>query len=384
MINSSRSIPPEHMHPGTAHKPRVLYLINAMNTGGAELGLLTLIDYGFFAEVELDVLLLHVGDRKLLTRLEASLGKSHVQVIDPREKLRPVAMAKAMLALRQQLSSQRYDMLIASLAQSNMVALLVARLFPSVKMVTFFHNSSFSKAVYESVIHRLAGRIDVCLCDNVETYKAISRKLPAAPERTWHCVPLFVAQDVCRKSDYRARDIIHVLSVGRLNTQKNYMQSIRAIRLLADRGVTAHLHIAGEGELREAIVDLASELGVVDHIHLLGFTDDWSRLVDHMDMYLLASTREGLSIATLEAMSYGLPVVSANVGGIQEYGRHMQNMLIMSSTDSATIAESVQRLANSQTLRETLGRNGRDTAIQLYGPDAVMQQLTEIKGQLFQ
>ena len=145
-----------------------------------------------------------------------------------------------------------------------------------------------------------------------------------------------------------------------------------------------HLHIAGEGELREPLGAFIEEHQLANCVTLLGVTSEWSSLTEQMDIYLLSSTREGLSIATLEAMSYGLPVVSANVGGIQEYGRHMQNMLIMSSTDSATIAESVQRLANSQTLRETLGRNGRDTAIQLYGLDAGMQQLTEIKGQLFQ
>lgn len=363
---------------------KVSYIINSMSTGGAEMGLLMLLDNGFFADVQLDVILLHIGDETLFKRLQQHPGVATVRVVDRSAHLKPATMLKGLLYLTRHLTKEKPDVLIASLAQSNILALLAARVHPRLKMITFFHNSAFSKAIYEKIINRLSPRIDACFYDNVETFKAVKSRLPERPDREWYDVPLFVAQGAVRKTRYGLSSPIGIVSVGRLNAQKNYFEAILAIKQLKAEGYPVHLHIAGEGELREPLGEFIREHQLESCVTLLGFTSEWSSLTEQMDIYLLSSTREGLSIATLEAMSYGLPVVATAVGGICEYGRDGENMIIAPQPTSQSLAQSLRRLLDSDSFRESIGQAGRDTAIELYGKAAVIQQLDTVKAAAFE
>ncbi len=362
---------------------KVCYLINSMSTGGAEMGLLMLLDTGFFAKVRLEVILLHIGDETLYQRLQQHPGVAAVHVVDPGAHLKPATMLKGLFFLTRHLAREKPDVLIASLAQSNILALLAARMFPRMKMITFFHNAAFSKAIYEKIVSRLSPRIDACFYDNVETFKAVKDRLPERRDREWYDVPLFVAQGQVRKTRYTTASPVRIVSVGRLNAQKNYFEAILAIKQLRAEGYPVHLHIAGEGELREPLGAFIEEHQLANCVTLLGFTSEWSSLTEQTDIYLLSSTREGLSIATLEAMSYGLPVVATAVGGICEYGRDGENMVIADQPTSQCLALSLRRLLDADEFREAIGQAGRNTAIELYGKEAVIQQLDCVKDAAF-
>lgn len=274
-------------------------------------------------------------------------------------------------------------MIVASLAQSNIIALLVARLFPSIKVALFFHNTSYSKRLYERIVKTLSGRIDYCFYDNVKTYEAVEKKLPSKDCREWFCLPLFMSQEAISKTRYTATGSVNIFSVGRLNEQKNYFEALHAVRLLLDEGCDVKYFIAGEGDLYDALQEEIKQLDLERHVEMLGFRDDWQTLVETMDVYLLASSREGLSIATLEAMSYGLPVVATNVGGIQEYGQHMRNMLVVGQPKAKAIADALKQVVDSADLRASLGQSARVTSSEMFGQQSVASQYEEVKKAIF-
>lgn len=110
-----------------------------------------------------------------------------------------------------------------------------------------------------------------------------------------------------------------LLSVGELNQNKNHQTIIKALAELKDRHV--HYAIAGSGELYDYLEQLARDLNVADQVHLLGFRNDLPDIYRVADVFCFPSYREGLGLAAIEAMSCGLPIITSNVHGINDYSR---------------------------------------------------------------
>lgn len=108
-----------------------------------------------------------------------------------------------------------------------------------------------------------------------------------------------------------------LVSVGELNKNKNHEVIIRALAELNDANV--HYMIAGEGPLKGYLRELADSLGVADRVHLLGYRNDVAEIYKAADICCFPSFREGLGLAAIEAMACGLPIVTSNVHGINDY-----------------------------------------------------------------
>ena len=101
-------------------------------------------------------------------------------------------------------------------------------------------------------------------------------------------------------------------TAGRLSAVKNHEMLLRAFQKVMQRIPRAILIIAGEGELKAALHDLAETLGLGQTVHFLGFRQDIPEILSSLDVFLLPSRREGLPLAMLEAMASGLPVIASS------------------------------------------------------------------------
>ena len=104
-----------------------------------------------------------------------------------------------------------------------------------------------------------------------------------------------------------------MLSVGELNKNKNHEIVLRAMAQLGRSDL--HYVIAGRGDLKVHLERLAQELGVSSQLHLLGFRTDVKELFKAADFFAHPSFREGLSVAVMEAMANGLPVICTEIRG---------------------------------------------------------------------
>lgn len=104
-----------------------------------------------------------------------------------------------------------------------------------------------------------------------------------------------------------------MLSVGELNKNKNHEIVLRAMAQLGRSDL--HYVIAGRGDLKEHLEQLGKELGVSEQLHLLGFRTDVKELFKMADFFAHPSFREGLSVAVMEAMANGLPVICTEIRG---------------------------------------------------------------------
>jgi glycosyltransferase involved in cell wall biosynthesis len=105
------------------------------------------------------------------------------------------------------------------------------------------------------------------------------------------------------------------VTVGRLTEQKGHRYLIEAARDVVVAHPCAHFLFIGDGELRVALANQAAEADIASHVHFLGVQSDVPSLLAAVDAFVLPSLWEGLSVALLEAMAAGKPIIATAVSG---------------------------------------------------------------------
>lgn len=107
-------------------------------------------------------------------------------------------------------------------------------------------------------------------------------------------------------------DFYKIISVGRLNKQKNHKLLIEAISRLVSKYPKIHLHIFGDGELKTELIEYARSLNVSSHVFLEGSIKDAIVKNNDAQLFIMPSNYEGFPNALLEAMAAHIPVVSTS------------------------------------------------------------------------
>ena len=162
-----------------------------------------------------------------------------------------------------------------------------------------------------------------------------------------------------------------IVSVGRLETQKNQALLLRAFARIADR-TDEDIRLYGEGELEKTLRALASELGVAERVHFMGNS---SRVADDIagaQVFVLASDYEGMPNALLEAMALSLPCIATDCpcGGPAAVIRDGENGYLVGVGDEAALADKLLRLLSDRALADRLGAAAGRTAEQ-FRPERV-------------
>ena len=127
-------------------------------------------------------------------------------------------------------------------------------------------------------------------------------------------------------------------SVANLRPVKGHRYLIEAAALVIREIPAAHFVLVGEGELRSEIEAQAQRLGIAQHLHLLGYRADASKLQTAFDLSVLSSLHEGLPNSVMEAMAAGVPVVATSVGGVTELISHGETGYLASPADAKNLA----------------------------------------------
>jgi L-malate glycosyltransferase len=142
-------------------------------------------------------------------------------------------------------------------------------------------------------------------------------------------------------------------TVGRLVPEKNYPLLLRAASMIRD----SELVFVGDGPLRG---ELEKQAGA--NVSFLGQRADVSELLAGFDVFVLSSNTEGMSIAVLEAMAAGCPIVVTAVGGNVELIKHMQTGLVVPPNDEAALRGAIERLLADRALASRLSTAARAAA----------------------
>jgi sugar transferase (PEP-CTERM/EpsH1 system associated) len=167
-------------------------------------------------------------------------------------------------------------------------------------------------------------------------------------------------------------------TVGRLVPVKNQALLIRAFAQLAG-DQAAELIIVGDGSERPGLESLAAELGVRARVHFTGARRDIPGILAGLDLFVLPSLSEGLSLTLLEAMAALRPVIATRVGGNPEVISDGQNGLLVASDDVAQMAGAMRRMNSPDPAwREALASSGRRTVEEKFSLDSMVKAYVEL------
>lgn len=159
------------------------------------------------------------------------------------------------------------------------------------------------------------------------------------------------------------RDTATVLAVGRLVPAKGFDVLLDAWARAHMRHPSWHLRIVGEGEERAALEAKVKRLGLHACVSLPGVLTDMETVYRDSTIFCLSSRYEGFGLALIEAMAFGLAVVStACETGPRELIRDQENGLLAPVNDPDALARALDHLMSDATLRDTLGAQARDDA----------------------
>ena len=152
--------------------------------------------------------------------------------------------------------------------------------------------------------------------------------------------------------------------VGRLVAEKGYRELFAAATTLATSTPNVMVVVVGPEEPDKADALTSAELREAEAsgIRLLGARDDMEDLYAAMDMYVLASHREGFPRSAMEAAAMGLPVVATDIRGCRQVVDHERTGLLVPPRDATGLADAIARLAADADLRGAMGRAAREKA----------------------
>jgi glycosyltransferase involved in cell wall biosynthesis len=170
------------------------------------------------------------------------------------------------------------------------------------------------------------------------------------------------------------RDADYVIGLAAvLRPEKNPLQLVDAIALLRARGIPAKALFIGDGPMRSAAEARARERGVANHVVITGYEHDVRPHLAACDVMALCSFTEAFSLAALEAMAMGKPVVHSEVGGAAEMICAGHNGALFPAGDTAAFASALEALADRAASRR-LGSNARRTVEALFSEGTMVDR----------
>jgi glycosyltransferase involved in cell wall biosynthesis len=172
--------------------------------------------------------------------------------------------------------------------------------------------------------------------------------------------------------------------LGRRTPQKGIDTALRAVKILADKGLAGgfELNLYGWDYSEWDYRRLARDLEVDRYVNFLPFDNNILEVYQEAHCLLLPSVGEGLSNVLLEAMAMEMPVIASQVSGTVEVLQHQKDGLLIPPRSAEALASAMELVLSTPEVAFELGRQARLKVQEYYSLDAVAQRYAELYGAL--
>ncbi|MFW5868282.1 MAG: glycosyltransferase family 4 protein [Armatimonadota bacterium] len=173
--------------------------------------------------------------------------------------------------------------------------------------------------------------------------------------------------------------------VAHLSPRKGQTHLIDAVVLLPERWPDLVCLLVGEGEDHEMLAKRIADLGLEDHVRMLGYRPDARALMKAMDVVVLPSVAiEGFGIALAEGAFLGKPVVGSDAPGIREALVDGETGLLAPSGDPRGLANAIDTILSNSGMAEEMGERGRRRAMKMFTLDHMVERAEGLYQQILQ
>lgn len=167
------------------------------------------------------------------------------------------------------------------------------------------------------------------------------------------------------------------VSLGRLTKEKGFDRLIEIWDLLSKNNQKWELHVYGRGPEYDNLNAQIANRNLRDKIKIFEPVKDVDTVYENASVYLMTSRFEGFGLVLIEAMSFGLPVVSYNLVGPSELINNTYNGFLIENGNKEDFAEKTSQLIASEAKRKEMGANSLEF-VKKFSPDIIMNQWVQL------
>ena len=149
--------------------------------------------------------------------------------------------------------------------------------------------------------------------------------------------------------------------VGRIVPIKNHRLFFDAMTPVLAKHPTAHVVVAGDGDLRPEMERYVREMGIANRVSFLGWRHDLPQVYTDLDVLVISSNNEGTPVSAIEAMAAGRPVVATRVGGLPDVISDGDTGYLVAPGNVEQLASAVERVLGDGETTDRLRRNARES-----------------------
>lgn len=168
---------------------------------------------------------------------------------------------------------------------------------------------------------------------------------------------------------------VWLVTVGRLVPEKAQGIMLESVKILAMRNLPVYLRIVGDGPLRSKIQTQMNQANLADSVFLLGHQNNPYEWLQQADIFVLTSLWESLSLALMEAMAIGLPVIATATGGTPELITHLENGYLIPPNSPEALADAIEFLIHHPDIARQMAENARKHILENYTIPRVVDQI---------
>lgn len=303
--------------------------------------------------------------KKLIIDLD-ELNVKHYHVPIPRSMFALKDMFKSYKFLKQLALKEKYNLMHCHSPIGGVLARLAfkksrrqgIRIIYTAHGFHFYDGAPLKNWIIFYPIEKLCSKLTDCLITiNKEDYKRAKEKFYAREVEYVPGIGIHVEEiqntyvDVAKKrAEFGITDEKILVSVGELNSNKNHETIIKALAMLKT-DVKYKYILCGKGDKEEYLKELVKQLNLQDKVIFAGYRNDVREILKISDIFCFPSYREGLSVALMEAMAVGLPVICSKIRGNVDLIDNGKGGLLFLSNDKDECALCIEKLITNEKKR---------------------------------
>ena len=202
-------------------------------------------------------------------------------------------------------------------------------------------------------------------------------------EEGLHCSSIIHSNTPGNIPGLKVGDVLKVGTAGRLVSHKGVDIFLKAAGRVVSRCDHVCFFIAGEGPERGRLEYLRDLLGLQKKVFFLGNIEQMASFLAGLDIFVLASRSEGLSITLLEAGCAGLPLIASDTGGIPEIVRDGETGILVPPEDELSFAEAIISLIEDPNKRKHLGDEVAGDIRKRFNEDNMLKETEKVYDEVF-
>jgi glycosyltransferase involved in cell wall biosynthesis len=361
---------------------RVLHVFVNLPVGGAEnllLSNLRLLDHAQYQSI-----VCTLGEKGVLATQVEALGVPLIELGLMRNSGAKGAVVRALVEL---IRREKIGLVHAHLYHANYLGRLAAKR-AGVPCVVSIHNTYTHPKWHRRIINWwLARRCPGAIIAGSEEIRRdilrYDRVLPELLEIIPNSVDLSRSASTLSREEARARLDLSASSyvlgtIGRLEEQKGHRFLLDALAKLRAEGLDMVLLLVGGGREEAALKAQAERLQLGAAVRFLGTRSDLGDLFRAMDLFVMPSLWEGLSLAMLSAMAASLPVVATDVGGVPQVLGDNERGFVLPSADADRLAAQIAWCYDHRGESTAMGEAGNAFVRANYSDTAMVRRLEAV------